>query len=383
MSFSKKYRTADPYFPKEEIRNILRDYKNILEGNGFLSMGKNVINFEKEFTKYIGCKFSNVTASCTGALELTLKALNISYNDEVIVPCQTFFATASAVIRNNAIPVFCNVDKNFSIDFQNLKSLVTRKTKAIIVVHFAGLIQENIFEIKEFCVRNNLFLIEDCAHALGSSINNIKAGNIGDAGCFSFYSTKNLTTGEGGMITSNSLRFSNLVRSLKLRGIKINTSKEIFVNVGTNQRLTEFQAILGLYQLKRINKIINHRNLLVKHYDYLLKQAGEKISKIILLNDEKKPNRLNSYWRYIIRFKKKINRKILKKKLKEFNIDVDWPYDPLLHKQPVLKKYYKGSYLKISENYAKNFICLPIHSGLKLKDINFITNKFISVIKLW
>ena len=137
MSFSKKYRTADPYFPKEEIRNILRDYKNILEGNGFLSMGKNVINFEKEFTKYIGCKFSNVTASCTGALELTLKALDISYNDEVIVPCQTFFATASAVIRNNAIPVFCNVDKNFSIDFQNLKSLVTRKTKAIIVVHFA------------------------------------------------------------------------------------------------------------------------------------------------------------------------------------------------------------------------------------------------------
>jgi len=105
-------------------------------------MGKNVINFEKEFTKYIGCKFSNVTASCTGALELTLKALNISYNDEVIVPCQTFFATASAVIRNNAIPVFCNVDKNFSIDFQNLKSLVTRKTKAIIVVHFAGLIQD-------------------------------------------------------------------------------------------------------------------------------------------------------------------------------------------------------------------------------------------------
>lgn len=377
MSFSKKYRTADPYFPKEEIRNILRDYKNILEGNGFLSMGKNVINFEKEFTKYIGCKFSNVTASCTGALELTLKALNISYNDEVIVPCQTFFATASAVIRNNAIPVFCNVDKNFSIDFQNLKSLVTRKTKAIIVVHFAGLIQENIFEIKKFCVRNNLFLIEDCAHALGSSINNIKAGNIGDAGCFSFYSTKNLTTGEGGMITSNSLRFSNLVRSLKLRGIKINTSKEIFVNVGTNQRLTEFQAILGLHQLKRIKSIIKKRNILAKRYDFNFR----KIKKLELLDSNIKYNNINSYWRYILRFKKKINRNSLKKILKTNGIDIDWPYFPLLHKQPILKKFYKKNYLNTSELYASKFICLPMHNNLSLQDIDFISKKLIYILK--
>ena len=383
MINDKSYNMALPFFEKKEIKNVLKEYKNILEGKGLLSMGVNVEKFENEFSKYIGCKFANVTSSCTGALELTLNALNISEGDEVIVPCQTFFGTASAVVRNKLKLKFCNIDENFSIDYENLKKLVTKKTKAIIVVHFAGLIQKNIFEIKKFCKKKNIFLIEDCAHAIGASIKGIKAGNIGDAGCFSFYSTKNLTTGEGGMITSNNKKFSKLTKSLRSRGININSKNEIFTNIGTNLRVTEFQAILGRIQLKRINKIVQHRNLLVKTYNNQLKdlKKNDKDFFSIKLNEKNNEKNIHAYWRYILKFNYNINRLKLKKNLKKFNINIDWPYVPLLHKQPALKKYYKGKYLKQSEKLTKNFVCLPLHSGMNLKDIFYISKKLSNVLK--
>lgn len=367
---------AFPYFKKKEINSILSEYKKTLSGYGMLSMGEHVQKFETEFSNYIGCKFANVTSSCTGALELSINILDLSENDEVIVPCQTFFATASAVIRNRLKVKFCNIDENFSIDFDNLKKMITKKTKAIIIVHFAGLIQKNIFEIRNFCKKNKIFMIEDCAHALGASINGLKAGNIGDIGCFSFYSTKNLTTGEGGMITTNNSKFNMLAKSLRSRGLNINLKKEIFNNIGTNLRLTEFQAILGRSQLKRISEIISHRNLLARTYDKHLMKF--KKNKKYLFNIDKTDNfkkNTHAYWRYILKFNENINRIRLKKKLNKYKIDIDWPYDPLLHNQPALKKYYRGKYLKKSEKLSKKFICLPLHSGLNVKDVSFICSK--------
>jgi len=155
------YNIAFPYFPEEDVKEIVRQIEKLLYGEGLLTMGENVKSFEEEFATFMGAKYGIATNSCTSALEIVLKSLGIGEGDEVIVPCQTFVATGSAVAICGAKPVFAEVDNNFSLDIDDVKKKITRKTKAVIVVHFAGLIQENIFELKEFLDSKEIYLIED------------------------------------------------------------------------------------------------------------------------------------------------------------------------------------------------------------------------------
>ena len=145
----KSYPIAKPYFSDREIKLILSNFKKILEGKGLMTMGPYVSKFENNFSKFIGCKYSIATSSCTSALEIAIHALNLKKNDEIIIPSQTFIATASAVLRNNLKLKICEINEKFQIDFEALKGLITKKTKAVIIVHYAGYIDKKIFEIKK------------------------------------------------------------------------------------------------------------------------------------------------------------------------------------------------------------------------------------------
>ena len=375
-----RYKTASPLFPKSDIKEILNRTKKFLEGDGLLSMGEYVEKFESSFSAYINCKGAVATNSCTSALETTLNALEISSGDEVIVPAQTFIATGSSVLKVGAKPIFCEVDGNFLIDVVDLKRRITDKTKAVIVVHFAGLILEDIIELKRFLNKRNIFLIEDAAHACGASLKNLKAGNLGDIGCFSFFPTKNITTGEGGMITSNDEKLLKKCSSIRNRGLDLDSQTEQFSLVGSNFRMTEFSALLGIYQLGRLDAYNLHRNKLAKVYNQLFGPLEKK--GLIQLPSFSK-DIFHSYWRYWLILKKPSLREKIRSDMSKARIDIDWAYSPLLHLQPVFKKMYKNKkgMLPNSEKLSQSHVCLPIHPSLSTEDAKYIGNNFLSTLK--
>jgi len=368
-----KYNTAHPFFEEEDISEILLKTKNFLQGDGMLSMGKHVQEFEHDFSTFIGSQGSVATNSCTSALEIALLSLDIGCGDEVIVPVQTFIASGSCVLRTGAKPIFCEINSNFLLDINSMKENITSATKAVILVHYAGLLHEDILEIKSYLDKRNIYLIEDAAHAPGAALNNIKAGNFGDLACFSFFATKNMTTGEGGMITSNSPGLLKKCSSIRNRGLDIDSKEEVFSSLGGNYRMTEFQALLGIYQLRRLDQINKHRNEIARIYLKNLEicqQAG------FLEFPNVHEDIDHAYWRFWIRVSPEFNRKDLKEYLTDNSISSDWAYSPLLHLQPVFKRTYKTQLNKIenSEILASHHLCLPIHSRLSFSDAKFISN---------
>ena len=372
----KKYTTAFPFFPKKEIEWILNETRLILDGEKMLSMGENVKKFEKEFATYCDRKFGIVTNSCTSALDIVLRSLKLKSNHEVIIPTQTFFANLSSIVNSGAKPVFCDTDDNFLISCSDLEKKITANTKAIIVVHFSGAISKDIFKIKELCKRHKITLIEDCAHAHGAyavDLDNTiyKAGSIGDFGCFSFFSTKIMTTGEGGMIVCDDKDYSLLLRSLANRGLNPLAKKEEFIHYGENFRLSEFQATLGLSQLHCLENFVTHRNQIAQIY----KQALQDVNHLLRFQEIPSTYR-HSYWRFIV-FLKSHNPTIIIEKLANYGICADAPYSPLLHKQQILKN--NGSCPQ-AEALSETHISLPMHMKISLDDAKYIATIFKNIL---
>jgi perosamine synthetase len=366
---NKFYPIAKPFFSKREIQTILNQFKIILEGNGLMSMGPYVKKFENMFIEKFKSKFAVTTSSCTSALEISINSLNLSKGDEIIIPSQTFIATASSVLRNNLKLRVCEINKNFQLDFESLKKMITKKTKAVIIVHYSGYIDDNIFNIKKYLTIKKIKLIEDCAHAIGAQKKGVYAGNIGDIGCFSFYSTKNLTTGEGGMITCNNKNIYEKIRSYRSRGLNYKSKVEEYSSIGTNSRMTEFQAILGIQQMKRLNGITKERNKLAANYDNILfNQMRLKKIESFFKDKVKDKKNIYSFWKFPVRIVSKINRSKLQSEMKKKGISIDWAYSPLIHKQKAIKDIIGNIKLKNSENYSKQFFCLPMYLGLSLSD---------------
>lgn len=372
----KRYNTAFPYFPEDDINEILSEVKEILVGNKMLTMGEHVNEFEKEFSSYCNTKYAVATNSCTSALEISLASLGLAENDEVIVPVQTFVATGSCVLKAGAKLVFCDTDDDFLLDFESMKKLITKNTKAVIIVHFAGMISNDIVKIKEYLKQKNIVLIEDDAHAHGASFNGVKAGNLGDIGCFSFYSTKIMTTGEGGMITTNNSDYYERCSSIRSRGMDINYKGELFINLGSNHRVTEIQGLLGRYQLKRLDEFSEHRNTIASIYK---KELQPLIEKNIIRLQNPINGSTHAYWRFIV-FLNQHNRDEIIKKLNELNIKADAPYSPLLHNQPVFNSIEKRE-TSNADKLANSHISLPIHMLISKEDASFIVESLKEVLK--
>ncbi len=336
------------------------------------------MEFEKKFASFIGVKYAVFLNTCTSALEIAVKSLNLKKGDEVIVPCETFIATGMAVTSQGGKVIFANINPNtFCLDLEEIKKRVTKKTKAVMLVHFGGYMPFDVSEIKKYCRRRKIFLIEDCAHAVGSKMGRYMAGSIGNTGCFSFFATKTMTTGEGGMLTTNDKNLYKLALSLRERGRDWSRKGELYTIGWRSCRVPELSAVLGLSQLSKIRKNIYHRNQICKIYDYELKKT--KLFSTLKINKRSKL----SIWKHITLINNpKINRSKIVKILKEkHNIMINWAYDPPLHLQPVYKKNYFNninSYKK-TENLMKRHFHLPLHMQLSKADAKHIVKTLIDV----
>jgi len=367
-----------PYFVPWIIRE---DKKSVLTAMSqrWLTNGPILKKFEEKISSFIDTKYAVGVGNATQALHLTVKALGIGPNDEVIVPTFTFAATANAVSYCGAEPILADVDPTtFNISPKEIEKKITKKTKAIIVVHYGGQACD-MEEILSISRKYGLFVIEDCAHALGSTYKDLKCGSLGISGCFSFYPTKVITTGEGGMITTNNLTIYKTVKLMKSHSMTIlPTDREAkaqwkydIVDLGYNYRLDEIRAALGLSQLRRIKKINESRKKIAKKYD----QEIKKIKGITI--PETKSDRNHIYHLYTIKVEPDyhLTRDELFQKLHKHEIGTSVQYYPL-HLMSYNKQKYRKKYqnFPISNMLKDKVLSLPIYPLMSSKQIQHVTS---------
>jgi perosamine synthetase len=358
-----KFPAYEPWISDDDKKNV-----NKVLSQSMLTLGPQLEKFEKKFCKYSKSKYAIAVSNCTAALHLSLMALGIKKDDEIIIPDLTFVADANAVLACNAKPVITDINKdNFFLSISNLKKNITKKTKAIIPVHIYGQVC-NIEEILDVAKDNNLKVIEDCAHAVGTFHNSKHVGTLGSTGCFSFYPTKNITTAEGGMVITNSKQIAEKVRQLRSHGmtksLKNRYSSEypwIFdiIDPGYNYRLDEIRAALGITQLKRIKKINELRKKASLYYYKNL----QNIPGIILpdmVNDKS-----HSYHLYTIRVKSpyKLSRNQLFKKLKDYGIRTTVYWMPI-HKYTAYEQFVKKSNITNTTKIYEQILALPLFPNI-------------------
>lgn len=355
------------------------DRKEVMKAlhSTFLTDGPNLLQFESDFSKFTGARYAIGVSNATSALFLSLKACGIGKGDEVIIPDLTFVATANAVVHTGASPVFADIDKcDMNISISSIKNSITKKTKAILPVHFAGRAC-NMNEIIKIAKSNNLIVIEDCAHAIGAKYEKKHVGTFGVVGCFSFYPTKNITTIEGGMVITNSRKIAEYVRMARNHGITKSLIQRYshgkpwdydIIESGYNFRLDEIRSSLGISQLKRIQELNLMRK---KAHDYY----NSKLSKIkgVITPAFSKADH-NVYHLYIIRIQKEygIDRNELFRKLLERGISTSVHYKPL-HLFTVFKKLKSDPVnLKNTREIYNEIISLPFYPNISKKEQDLV-----------
>jgi len=268
-----------PWIGEEEKQEVL----DTLNGM-WLSRGPKVSQFEEEFKAYIGANHAVAVSSCTAALHVAIVAAGIKEGDEVITSPITFPATTNAILYERATPILVDVDRRtFNIDPTRIEERITPRTKAIIPVHIAGQ-PCDMDAIMEIARRHNLVVIEDAAHAVGAKYGDQMVGNIGDAGCFSFYASKNVVTGDGGMLTARDDKFAEFARVISLHGMSTTAWKRYskegtphweLVYPGFKYNMTDIEASLGIHQLRKVERITELREKWSRLYDELLADIPE------------------------------------------------------------------------------------------------------------
>lgn len=349
---------------KGEILHILTE---ILESSHYV-LGSKVSEFEKKIAEFHGVSEAIGVASGTDALHLALDALGIGEGDEVITTPFTFFATAEAILYTGATPVFADIQPDtFNIDPRKIAAQITSRTKAIIPVHLFGH-PCDMKEILRIAKKNKLKVIEDCAQAFGARIDGLIVGSVGDAGCFSFYPSKNLGGyGDGGMVTVNNPRTASLIRQLRNHGSRRPYRHE---RVGYNSRLDEIQAGILLVKFRRINEYNDLRRRHALKYNQLLGEVGQC--------PVEKPGAYHVYHQYTITSKK---RDRIQQTLREQGISSVVYYPVPLHLQGAMKflGYRKGDF-PIAEKAAREVLSLPMYPELEEDDILRICETIRSVV---
>lgn len=344
----------------EEVEAVISVLKS-----GQLAHSKVVEEFECQFAEFIGSKYAIAMNSCTSAIQLALMSNDIK--GDVLIPSFTFSATANAVVNAGCNPVFVEIGEDKNIDPDLLCNYLTINTKALIVVHFAGQVAD-MEKIKAFCEREEILLIEDCAQCIGGyqEINGskIKAGNFG-IGCFSFFPTKNMTTGEGGMLTTNNPVVAKIARLLTAHGIFKDRHYRNAVLPGFNYRMSSINAAIGLQQLKKLDDFNAKRIEISKIYNSLLSEFN--IPKIYL-------NRNNVYQMYNVVLPDNLDRDNIVKFMQKEGIEASVHFDPPVHKQHA---YLDNSCsLSKTEKLASKIVTLPIFPDLNSWEVDFVSQTF-------
>jgi dTDP-4-amino-4,6-dideoxygalactose transaminase len=349
---------ANPKYQFLSKKNkIISEIKKTLNSNKYV-LGKNVESFEKEFSKYIGVKFSAGVANGTDALEIGLKALNIGRGDEVITVSHTALATVSAICSVGALPVLVDIHEyNYLINENLIKKKINSRTKAIICVHIYGQ-TANLEKIKKISKDNNLHLIEDVSQAHGALYRNKRAGSFGIISTFSFYPTKNLgAVGDGGIVCSNNKIIIENIKKIREYGWNQNRISNIR---GRNSRLDELQESILRVKLKYLDQDNNKRKLIAKKYLQILNSKKINLPQIKNFSE-------HVFHLFVIRVK---SRSKLIKFLNEKKIYPGIHYPKPIHLQPAYKKILnKEEYLPITEKVSKEILSLPIYPELSIKDV--------------
>lgn len=342
------------FFPKEDIVAIQEGVAKILE-SGRLTLGEYTKAFEEDFARLVGVERAIAVNSGTSAIEMVLRGLRIGAGDSVIVPTNTFFATAAAVVHAGATPIFVDCDEALSLDADGVRAAVRSDTKAVIVVHIGGFVSPRIHDLVSFCRERDIYLIEDAAHAQGSMFAGRPAGAFGHAATFSFYPTKVMTSGEGGMIVTNDAALAERCRIFRDQGKK-DFSSNIHIELGYNWRLSEISALVGHTQLKRLHEFIAGRRAVACVYDELV----SAIPGVRPLREA--PGVYSNYYKYVAFLDEDIDRSALKKLMKEQQgVGLAGEvYEIPLHKQPVFAPYAFGVSLPNAERSCARHICLPM-----------------------
>jgi perosamine synthetase len=354
--------------PRLSLQNKL-DVFLTLNKNQISGTSKPVSEFEETSKKYFDRDYGVALSNGSAALEVALKLLNLKENDEVIMPSFTIISCLAAVIRAGATPVFCDVDKrSWNMSLSDIKKVKSKNTKAVIMVHTYGL-AANAIEISEFCKNNNIYLIEDAAEAHGQIIGGQKCGSFGDISVMSFYANKHITSGEGGMLLTNSKDYYE--KALSIRNLGFNPDERFkHENLYWNYRMSGIQASLGTSQFKNLNKTISQKTKQGRYYLELFSELQNDIQLPLLKNDVS----INHFWVFGIVLKQDNKRDSVTKKLIKSGIETRpffWP----LHMQPLLQKYnyqINSDTIQNSKYLGLNGFYIPIGPHVSKKHQRFI-----------
>ena len=375
-----RYPLSDIDLGREEEREVLKVLRS-----KWLSTGPVTERFEKAYSHYLGGGFAVAVSNGTAALHLALACMDLRQGDEVILPSLTFVATANAVLYVGGIPIFADIvsTDDLNISPEEIEKKVSKRTKAIVVMHYGGYPcdMESILAIAK---QHRLHVIEDAAHAPGSEYHGEKCGTLGVMGCFSFFSNKNLVTGEGGMVFTRNQAFAERVRTMRSHGMRAlswdkyrgHLSTYDIGDLGYNYRTTEIQSALGLVQLKKLDRNNQKRRKLVEAYRRELRET-EGIS-IPFLKYGTGP----SYHLFPVLISPSIQRDKVMDELRGHGIQTSIHYPPV-HLFSLYRRQfgYKKGMLPKTEEVSRREVTLPLHPGMEREDVKWIVGKLNDVIR--
>jgi perosamine synthetase len=374
-------RLTVPSIENDDIQNVIDVLKS-----GYLVQGEKVLDFEQQTANYVGAKYAIAMSNCTAALHLSLLCLEIKTHDLVIVPAYSWIATANVVELCGAQPIFVDIEPNtFNINPEMLHNKLTelmankeqaKRVKAIIIVHAFGQMA-NMRKIMNIAERYSLPVVEDAACALGAKFDQKSAGTWGIAGCFSFHPRKAITTGEGGIIVTDNIEFSNRLRALRNHGINPNSLTTDFVFPGFNCRMTEFQAALGISQLLKIEKILAARKKAALYYDEILRHT--------LFQTPYLPSSCTpTYQSYVVLLPRLVSKKrqmiiqLLKNKGIETTIGT-W-HMPLTTYFRSRYGYQPGDFPATDDVFDRS-LTLPLHEHISQEEQEFVIHELTSIVQ--
>ena len=348
--------------------------KAVLEvmSSGHYILGKDVEAFENELAEYLNCKYVVSCGNGTDAISLALMSLDIKSGDEIITVSHSFFATSEAIALVGAKPVFVDIMENdFNIDPKKIESLITKKTKAIIPVHLYGQPCE-MSSVTDIAKKHGLYVIEDCAQAIGAKYNEQNVGTFGDIGTLSFFPTKNLGAfGDGGAIITDNEKIAEKFKQLRVHG---SPKRYLHDYIGLNSRLDEIQAAILRIELKYLDEWNNKRQQAAKYYNKLFQGIKD------ITTPHVKPNSHHVFHQYTIRLK---NRDYLYEKLKEKGIETIIYYPIPIHLQKAFSYLdYKKSSFPVTEQICNEILSLPIYPEIKPETQEYIVDNIKSILKV-